>query len=262
MSGTKPVPVVADGIVSAVEQPRPRAESRLSFPTLASDVSLARVAGALYLVIIVCGVGSEALVRGPAVVASDAARTVQNLISAVTAFRLSILSDVVMVLCDVALAVLLFILFRPVDKILSLAAATFRLVQAAVLALNLLNLHHAIELATQLELGATRQAWVVHYLHAHAFGYDLGLFFFGVNCLATAALIIRSGWFSVPLGLLVGAAALVYLTGSTLHVVTPQLSAAFAPAYVVPLIAEVAFCAALLFRRAPFPAPQEQQATR
>ena len=82
---------------------------------------LARIAGLLYLVIIVCGVGGEAFVRAP-LHAEDASQTVANLLAAELPFRLSILADVAMVLADVGLGVLLFYLLAPVDRTLSMLA--------------------------------------------------------------------------------------------------------------------------------------------
>lgn len=214
-----------------------------------SPLPYARAAGLLYLVIIVCGIGGEALVRAPLVVAGDAGQTAANLIAAELPFRLSILADVVMALSDVALAVLLFFLLKPVSQTLSLMAMAFRLVQAAILGLNLLNLHNA---ATLLHNSAVddgqRDQWVMNFLDAYATGYDLGLFFFGINCLLVGALVVRAGFLPRAVGVMMFAAGVVYLVGSTVHVVAPDQVGAVAPAYLIPLVAEVAFCLWLIVK--------------
>ena len=75
---------------------------------------------------------------------------------------------------------------------------------------------------------------------------DLGLIFFGINSVLTAILLVRSEAFANWLGWLLCVAGLVYLTGSTLRVLSPDMAEAFAPAYLVAVIAETAFAVALL----------------
>ena len=212
-----------------------------------SATQTARIAGLLYLVIILCGVGGEALGRAP-LMGGDAAETTANLLAAEGPFRLSILADVAMALADVGLGVLLFVLFARVDRTLSLMAMAFRLAQAAVLGLNLLNLQRAASLAHSTLLPAdVRDGMVQDALASHAAGYDLGLFFFAINCLLVGVLVARSGLAPRVVGIGIVLAGGVYLIGSTLRVVAPELAVAFAPAYVLPLVAELALCGSLLF---------------
>jgi hypothetical protein len=214
---------------------------------MTSPLRFARAAGVLYLVIIVCGVGGEGLVRGPLTAATDA-ETVANLLAAELPFRLSILADVVMALADVALGALLYFLLKPVSHALSAMAMAFRLVQAAILGLNLVNLHGALALARSDLPAEQRDILVTAALDAHATGYDLGLFFFAINCLLVGALVFRAGFLPRGIGVGVAAAGLVYLVGSALRVVAPELSEAFAPAYAIPLIAELTFAGWLIVK--------------
>lgn len=207
---------------------------------------MARLCGLFYAAIILCGVGGQGLIRQPLMAALDAEQLATSIRAAQLPFRLSILLDVVMTLADVAVAALLYSVMKPVSELLSRMAMAFRLVQAAILGLNLLNLHQAVALAS--EPGAGSAAQVAMFLDAHAAGYDLALFFFGVNCLLVAALVLASTFLPRALGWMLLTAAVVYLTGSTLRVVAPAAVEGFAPAYVVPLIAELAFCAWLLIK--------------
>ncbi len=214
-----------------------------------SPKSYARLAGVLYLVIIVCGVGGQAFVREP-IVADTAAQTVDNLLAAETAFRVGILADVAMVLADVALGVVLYVLLAPAGRTLSRLAMTMRLAQAAVLGLNLVHLQQALSFAHASGLdAATRDVLVVSSLDAHAAGYDLGLFFFAVDCLLVGWLIYRSGFLPRMLGVGIVVSGGVYLVGSTLRFVAPDLAASFAVVYVVPLVAELALSVWLLAGR-------------
>jgi len=71
----------------------------------------ARFAGALYLVIILCGLWSELAVRGPLTVDGDAAATAANILANEGLFRAAFAADTIMAMADVALAILLAALF-------------------------------------------------------------------------------------------------------------------------------------------------------
>jgi len=198
----------------------------------------ARFAGACYLIIILCGVGSEIALRGPLIDEGSAERTALATSTNLVRFRLSILADVVMALADAALAVMLFWMFRTVSAGLALGALVFRLLQSGVIAAGLLYLQAAV-LVEDAEL--TRV-----FIALHAYGYDLGLIFFAMNCFLSATLIARSAFVPRLLGIGIGLSGLVYLIGSLQRIVAPDLHGIVLPAYVVPLIAETAFCLWLL----------------
>ena len=211
----------------------------------------ARVAGFLYLPIIICGISSEVFIRSQLIVSGDAGATAGNILAAGPLFRLGFFLDSVMLLCDVALAVALYLIFRPVSHALSLTAAAFRLTQAAVLGVNLLCYYAAWLVLTvpsyagsfdTAQLGSL--AMLALDLHGH--GYDLGLLFFGISNLILGYLIIRSRLFPGILGYGLIAAAVVYLLGGYVRFMVPDLYPAMQPAYLVPLIAELAFCLWLL----------------
>ena len=158
-----------------------------------------------------------------------------------------------MALADVALAVLLYVLLRPVNATLALAAAALRLVQTAVIAASLLHQHAALLLLNDAGAAAAFEpdqlyALVVFTLGLHGHGYDLGLVFFGASCLVLGVLIARSTYLPRPLGWLAMAAGVVYLIGSYALFLFPQQADAVQPLYVVPVVSEVALCLWLLVR--------------
>ncbi|SFJ87456.1 DUF4386 domain-containing protein [Jannaschia pohangensis] len=206
--------------------------------TLSISPQQSRFAGVCYLVIILCGVGSEVALRGPLIDFGSAEQTMQAINAEHMRFRLSIMADVVMALADAALAVLLFLMFRSVSAGLALGALVFRLLQSGLIAAGLLNLQAA--------LFFDDAEHALSFMALHAYGYDLGLIFFAVNCFLTAVLIVRSGFVPRFLGIGIGLSGVVYLTGSVLRFVAPDMHGFIAPAYVLPLIAETAFCLWLL----------------
>ncbi|MBL4537858.1 MAG: DUF4386 domain-containing protein [Oceanicaulis sp.] len=198
----------------------------------------ARFAGVLYLAIIVLGLVSEVLLRGP-VLAGGADGL--NLASALP-LRQSLVADTLMVMADLGVAVLLYRLLAPYGAGLALAALMFRGAQAMVISANLLFQVRAVQL---LDAGAPSSE-VIGLLGVQAIGYDLGLAFFGVNCLLTALLLIRARALPVWLAGLIGVSGLVYLTGTGLRLLTPEAYDSFALAYLVPVAGESLFALYLL----------------
>jgi hypothetical protein len=211
----------------------------------------AGLAGVLYAVIIVAGVWGEAAARAPLLIPDDPLGTAAAVQAALGLVRASLATDVLMLIADVGLAVLLYRLLRAQGPTLALAALAFRLMQAAVLAANLLKLQVMVLLhdggRSAALLGDSAAAWITLHLQAHAHGYDLGLAFFGISAVLTGALLWRAAWVPRALALPVVAAGVVYLMGSGIRLLAPGLSDAFAPAYALPLLAESAFCGWLLW---------------
>jgi hypothetical protein len=224
-----------------------------SHPSETSQVSVARLTGLLYLVIIACGLFSELYVRSSLIVNGDADATAGNILAAEGLFRLGFASDLVVFLCDVAVAVLLYVLLRPVSRTLALMAAAFRLAGTAIYGVNLLNYFAAL-----LVLGgadylavfdpAQRNALALLFLDAHKHGYDLGLVFFGLHCLALGWLLLKSEAFPALLGVLMALAGLGYLVGSFTLFLFPGQVTAVEPVYVAPLVGELALCLWLLIK--------------
>ncbi|HBG99304.1 MAG: DUF4386 domain-containing protein [Rhodobacteraceae bacterium] len=211
----------------------------------------ARLAGLLYLVIIVTGLGAELGLRGPLIDLADADGTAAAIRAASGQFRLAIAADLLMALCDAMLAILLYLIFRAVGPGLALAAMVFRLIQAVLIAANLMALQAAWLLVSGEPGMADANALAVLFLDLHAHGYDLGLVFFGVNSLMMGVLVWRSGLFARAFGAGIATAGVIYLVGSGLRFLAPGLSAAFAPAYGIVILVETAFCLRLLLQRAP-----------
>lgn len=205
-----------------------------------ADPSLVRVAGILYLAIILCGLTAELVLRGP-LLQGTPDQIAEALSANIGQLRLSLVADVVMLLADVALALVFFVLLRHMSEPLALAAMVFRLGQAVLIGASLM----ALASAPSLLADAPRVA--VHMTDLHAIGYDVGLILFAVNSVIMSVLLWRS---QVPKVIAGGIAAsgLVYAAGSLTRLVAPDWVAAVEPAYVIPMIAESALCLWLLIR--------------
>jgi len=209
---------------------------------------LGRVAGFLYLVIIACGIGSEVFIRGSLYDDVDISVTAANILAKSALFKTGFLADSIMLLCDVAIAIVFYRLFRQVDRTLALSAMVFRLVQAVIIGMSLLFYY-----ATYLLLTSNAQPDGQTYtmlsllIDMHAYGYDLGLIFFGISNIALGVLVIRSGFCPRPLGHGLIIAAVIYVIGSYTRFLAVEYHTFVEPAYLIPLLAELAFCLWLLF---------------
>lgn len=162
----------------------------------------ARIAGALYLTIAVCGGFSIGYVPSQIVVAGDAATTATNLMDQFGMFRLGVLADSVVILLEIAITVILYQMFRSTSPRLALIAMVSRLGMIVVMGINLLLWVMPHVLLTQ-SMGLDQtdsQAFAQIFFEAHALGIYVWQLFFGAHLLALGWVILRSRLVPHPLG--------------------------------------------------------------
>lgn len=214
----------------------------------------ARTAGVLYVIIIACGLFAEIGVRSRLIEAGDPAATARNIIDSPVLFRAGLAADIVMFIADVAIAVVLYQLLKPISRTLSLLAAAFRMTQTAVIGLNLLNMFQAVRIlddADYLDAFGTGQTdtLALLYLDAHKYGYILGLAFFGVSTLIVGYMALASKQMPRPLGVLLGLAGTGYLIDTFSFFLIPGYDGSASPIVLAPaLVAELWFALWLLTR--------------
>src|SRR5919202_491523 len=113
----------------------------------------ARITGFLYLVIAVFGMFAPTVLQ-TLVLPGDAATTAHKIVDSRWLFGSSLVTWIALVLADAAVAVTLYLLLEPVSRVLSLVAAAFRLLYAAIVGAALLNLFDALLLLTSTERAA------------------------------------------------------------------------------------------------------------
>ena len=213
-----------------------------------SPQHIARLAGFLYLAIILLGLFGEALVRGTLVVSGDPAATANNILQSQFLWRAGIAGDLLMHVFDVPVIVILYFLLKPVNKTLALLATLINLVQTAVLAANKLNLLVPLFLLDDvgyLKTFSPEQLQVLSYLaiKAHGVGFGIGLVFFGFACLVRGWLIFSSGYFPKSLGVLMFVAGASYLANSFALLLAPSIAASIFPVVLIPaFVGELSFC--------------------
>lgn len=175
----------------------------------------ARIAGVFYLFIFICAGFAEGYVRTGVLVPGDASATTQNILASERLFRLGLASDLLAFVFDAIVAVLLYVILKPVSKTLSLMAASFRLIaHPAIGSLNMLN-HYAALAVLNGTLGINQtESFSLLFMNLHSTGYLIAGVFFGVHLLILGYLVIKSELFPKLLGWLLGIAAFGYLIES------------------------------------------------
>ena len=205
----------------------------------------ARIAGSLYLIIIIAGALGQIFIRGKLIVAGDAVVTAGNLMAAQSLWRIGIAGDLLMHVFDIPLMLALYLLLKPVNKHLAVSAVLFNLIQTAVLVVNKLNLLVPLFLlgnAEYLKALEPQQLQALAYLplKLHDYGFGIGLIFFGCVCLVQGYLIFKSGFLPKTIGVLMALAGLSYLTNSITLLLAPAYAEMVVPVLALALLGELA----------------------
>jgi hypothetical protein len=214
----------------------------------------ARIAGAIYLLIIVFGGFSEGFVMNTVVVPGDAAATAHNIMASSALWRLSVGGDLIVPLIAVPQLWIIYHLLKPAGRELALLFVLLEIVSLSVESVSKVFLLMVLPVLSSAGYGHIFQpqqlfALVNMMLTAHDTCFNIALLFFGVDCLVTGYLIFRSGYFPRVIGRLLQLAGLSYLIGT--------LSVFFAPAFadtitlpvqLLALIGEASFCLWLLVK--------------
>jgi hypothetical protein len=206
----------------------------------------ARAGGVLYLVLIAIGFYGEIAMQGRLVVSGNAAATAANIVAAEHLWRVGIVCDLVMHVLDVPLMLILYVLLKPVSTFLAQLGLLFTLVQTAVLVAFELTLLMPLFLVTRPAFvhafePAQRAALTSIFIDGQAYGFSIGLVFFGCACLIEGWLIWRSSYLPRPLGAFMVVAGVCYLVNTFVLLLAPAVAGALFPSVLLP-----AFVAELL----------------
>jgi hypothetical protein len=192
------------------------------------------------------------------IVAGDPARTASNIMGAEFLFRAGVVGWLVVAILDVIVALALYVVLRPVNRSLSMLAAWFRLVYAAIFVASVANLLVSVQLlsdAAYTALGASQiNAQAMIALDAFKNGWALGLVLFGVSLGLLGYLVYVSGYIPKLLGALLLIAAAGYMVANLGKIMVPALGGTMDTVVAVPAaIGELALAVWLLARAARLP---------
>jgi hypothetical protein len=200
---------------------------------------LARVAGFLYLIMILAGGFAEAFVREGLTVAGNATATAKNILASEHIYRLGFVADLVTLIAGQIISLIFYTLFKPVNRNLSLLALIFSIIASAVMAINLLN-----QLAPLVLLHSTSylkafnieqlQTLSLFFLQLQSQGYGISLLLFAFYFPMIGYLVYKSGFLPRILGIIYALAGLGYFINSLSMFLTPHLTAYLFPYVLLP----------------------------
>lgn len=207
--------------------------------TEATPLFKARIAGAVYVIEMLAAGFAEAVARGRLVVRGDAAATATNILAHESLFRLGGAADVFNLVCDIALAVLLYDLMKPVSRTVALLSTAYQLVgDVMTVVATLAHFAPLIFLASAPYLtvfsSAQLQTQAFAWIRLHAQAYTIAMVFFGFHCVLLGYLTYRSTFLPRVLGLLLVIAGVCYVMNSFARFVAPAFAAHLFPYILLP----------------------------
>lgn len=221
-----------------------------------TNAKTARIAGILYVLVIIGGVFAEFVVRSNLIVAGATSATIDNLRSNEALFRIGFISDLVAHTCYFLLAFVLYTLLKPVQHDIALLFLLIVVIAAPLLCLNMLNQFMALLILTEANYlsaftAAQVDALVMLFLDLHKYGYLIGQIFYGGWLFPLGYVVYKSGYFPKLLGRLLMVASVGYVLDFFRAFLLPDADAALSGILLAPsVIAEFSFCLWLLVKGA------------
>ena len=190
----------------------------------------ARIAGLLYLLVAVTAPLGLMVVPARLIVAGDAAATAALVAGHDTLLRLGMASELFHQAVEVFMVLVLYNLFKPVNKTLAQQMLVLGLVPIPMVFLNLLGEVAAATAASgPAWLGAFGKpqldALALLFMHLHAQGLQLAAVFWGLWLFPLGLLALRCGFIPKVFGWLVIASSIGYVLGSFTALIAPGLAA-------------------------------------
>jgi len=211
----------------------------------------ARIAGSLYLIVIVGGLFAELMVRGKLVVNGDAAATARNIVAHQQLYRWGFAVEIFYCACNIPITLMFYKLFKIVNRDLTMLVVFFSITGTAVEAVSLLAHFapivflgggHQVSVFTTEQL----QAWSYLSLEFFETGFSIALVFFGGYCICMGYMIFRSTFLPRLIGILLAFQGLCYLVLSFSNFLSPPLAHTLFPVLMVSGLGEISFCLWLL----------------
>jgi hypothetical protein len=219
-----------------------------------SKVKIARIAGFLYLLIIIFGLIAQVFVRDNLVDYDNATTTAKNILASEFWYRFGFVSELLMLVCDIGVTTILYILLKDTGKNLSLLSTLFRVASIIILSVTALTHYAALSFlrgSNYLDVFTSAQlnASALLSIKLHGTGYNISLLFFGFHLIILGLLIYQSGLFKKFLGILLLIGGICYIANSLIWFLFPDLVKLIYPAIIIPCaIGEWIFCFWLIIK--------------
>ena len=198
-------------------------------PPVTSPRGEARVAGALYVLVILLGGFAEVAVRQGLIVGGDPMATAKAIMANEGLYRLGFCAEMLTNMIAIPLTLITYRILAPAGRFWVLLAVLFDLTQNTINAVNawtqfapltLLSGSPDVAALPRGELAALARVA----LKWHDVGFDIALTFFGVALVIYGVVIFRSGFLPRLIGVLYSIAGACYLANSFTYFFAPSLS--------------------------------------
>ncbi len=176
----------------------------------------ARLAGILYLMLIIGGIISLKYIPSQLIVRESASKTFENIANSEFLFRLGIVSGIITFLIHILLPLVLYKLLHRTNKFQANLMVIFSLISVTIFFVNILNKFAVLTLINKPEyleiLGKTElQTQVMFYLDSYNNGIQISQIFWGLWLFPFGYLVYKSGFLPKLLGILLMAGCFGYL---------------------------------------------------
>lgn len=213
----------------------------------------AKVAGLLYLLVIIFGMFAELYVSLRLIVPGDATATASKIMASELLYRIGFMSGLFHHTCFLLLVLVFYKLLKPVSKNYAVLMMVLGLGAVPIMMLNMLNQFAALLLlsgAGYLEVFTTDQlqALALLFLDFHSHGYFIAGMFSGLFLLPLGYLVFKSGYIPKVLGVLLMAGCFGYLTELIFVFIFPSYAVISYLGLAVAIIAEFSITFWLLLK--------------
>jgi hypothetical protein len=207
--------------------------------TLATQSTAARIAGWTLLLLMVSGLAGMLAFGVSPIVDGDAVATAQNMLMHERAFRGSLTCEIVMLNCDMVLALALYALLKPVNSTLALLGSFWRIANAGALGVGIASSLVALDLFSNpkymsLMDGRQSHALASIFFDLHKRLSIMGLMFFCFGAGIHSWLLYKSRYIPRIISALYLFACVEMLLCFFLFILFPRTRDVLDPAFIVP----------------------------
>ncbi len=227
----------------------------------------ARLAGLLYLLVIIFGSFAQLYVRNSLIIPGDMVTTAQNIAQANSLFRIGFISDLLMITAFFFLPLVLHRLLHGIDRGQANLMVLSALMSSGIMALNMLN-HFAIIIVTDapyLVQGFSAeqiQGLIALFMDLHQHGYRIAQIFFGLWLFPLGYLVVKSKMIPKIIGVFLMISSASFLIDFLFYFLIPNYSPDLSALITFPtVIGEFSICLWLLIKGVREQAPRMQYHT-
>jgi len=211
----------------------------------------ARVAGIMYLLVMMHGMFSLLYVSPRLIVPEDATVTARNILASEFLFRIGSASELLHMIWYFLLTLALYMLLKPVSKNLASVLVLLAVVAVPIAMFSSLNNFAALSLLSGADFltvftADQLQTQALFHLNLNEQGYFIAQIFMGFWMLILGYLVYKSNYLPRFLGILFAIGGFGLLIESFQYFLFPGYQVISYPGLVVSIIAEIAFCVWLL----------------